>query len=273
MAQFVVSIPTLNSEETIGIAIDSVLAQSLADFEFNIVDSDSTDGTRDIARSKGVEVKTCAGKLLQARYEGFVDSECSYVIYMDSDQVLEKTALERLKELIDESSSDMVILEERSYRRDNWIQKMYDLDRRLVQERMDLYVAPETGVMLPRVFEKGLLEKAFESINRELFKEVVAHDHAIIWYECHKLSDNFAFLRNAIFHQELDSLRATVSHFARYGQNARRFESLESYNDLIDSKMSGRYKAFLKDLSWRRLLTAPLLFSKAVGYYYGYYFK
>lgn len=43
-----VCIPTYRGESTIGAAIESVLAQSLADFELIVIDDDSPDATRDI---------------------------------------------------------------------------------------------------------------------------------------------------------------------------------------------------------------------------------
>ena len=56
-------------------------------------------------------------KLLGARYQGFKVSTGDYILMLDSDQVLEKEAIDRSVVLFDEF--DMLCLEEMSYRAEN----------------------------------------------------------------------------------------------------------------------------------------------------------
>lgn len=267
----VVSIPTLNSAATLAATIESVQHQLQPGVSINVVDSRSTDSTEDIARSHGVEFISYPGKLLGARYEGFAHSDADYVLFMDSDQVLAEGALARLLDLLERDDHDMVILEESSYRTRTLTEKMYDLDRRLVHEAYSYNVSPEHGVLLPRVFRRSLLMKAFEKIPAEILPAVVAHDHAIIYYECYQLSTDVALLPHAMFHQEPPSLHETFHHFVSYGRNVRSFEHLGVYEELIKSKMQGRNAGVLKTLQPKRVLTLPLLLAKFSGYYYGYH--
>ncbi len=270
--KFVVSIPTFNSEKTLGNALDSLAAQTYKAFNCNIVDSSSVDGTIRIAKERGIETINYEGKLLGARLEGFRNTEGVYVIFMDSDQVLEKTALERLANLIEEKDPDMIILEEHSYRPNNWVQKMYDLDHEIVHQEYDYYVSPIEGVLLPRVYRRSLLVDAFNNINKDLYPHIVTHDHAIIYYECSLLSDSIDLLNNAIFHQDLSRLRDTFRHFARYGANVRDFEKTKVYNEIVKRKIHGRTRGMIRNNLGKKMLTFPLLFTKGIGYYYGYYF-
>jgi glycosyltransferase involved in cell wall biosynthesis len=270
---FLISIPTLNSGKTLEKALDSVNNQTYKNFTCNIVDSYSKDDTVEIARNKEVEVKLYRGKLLGARYEGFIRENCDYVVLMDSDQVLEKTLLKRLDALLNERNIDMVILEERSYRTGNWVEKMSDLNRAIVHREYNSNISSESGVLLPRVFKKKLIKRAFSKIDPELYPEVTAHDHAIIYYECSRLSNKIAFVENGIFHQEPTTLKETFRHFADYGKNTKNFEKLGLYADFIHKKISGRKKGLLRNFFSRKLLTLPLLLTKGLGYYYGYWFK
>jgi glycosyltransferase involved in cell wall biosynthesis len=237
----------------------------------NVVDSYSRDATPSIARSHGVQLIFYKGKLLGARYEGVIASYADYVLFMDSDQVLAPGSLARLLDLLEEKSHDMVILEEGSYRTRTLTEKMYNLDRALVHDAYSYNVSPERGVLMPRVFKRALLLKAFESIDPALLPVVTAHDHAIIYYECCKLSSDIALLPKAMFHQEPPTLRETFHHFVSYGRNVRSFEDLGAYEDLIRSKMKGRNAGVLKALQPKRVLTLPLLLAKYAGYHYGHH--
>jgi glycosyltransferase involved in cell wall biosynthesis len=270
---FLVSIPTYNSAKTIEKAITSVQDQKDADYSLNIVDSYSSDETQKIARSLNAPCILYKGKLLGARYEGFINSDAEYVIFMDSDQVLSDTMLKRLNALLQEDDYDMVILGETSYKTETYTEKMFCLDRKNVHKEFEYNLSPENGVLLPRVFKKSLLIKAFNEIDESLYPEVVSHDHAIIYFEATKFSKHIGYLKNAVFHQEPTTLTEVFTHFKRFGHNTREFMSLGLYNDLIVSKMSGRNKGFMKNMTMDKVKTFPLLFAKWLGYYYGYYLK
>ncbi len=104
-----VVIPTLNEAEAIGRVIDEVLAVGVAPENILVVDGGSTDGTVEIARSKGVKVVMQEG-------EGKADAvktavklvETSYVLFMDGDYTYPaKHIPELLKELV--KGADLVI--------------------------------------------------------------------------------------------------------------------------------------------------------------------
>ena len=63
-----VTVPTLNSESVIAGCLASVKEQSYPNIETIIVDSLSTDRTREIAPRNGVKAITYEGRLLGARY-------------------------------------------------------------------------------------------------------------------------------------------------------------------------------------------------------------
>jgi glycosyltransferase involved in cell wall biosynthesis len=271
---FLLSVPTLNAAATLDRTLASIEQQTYREFSCNIVDGHSQDETAQIAERRGVPVKTYDGKLLGARYTGVAGERYDYALLVDSDQLLERTMLERLAGLLSNGSADMVILDERSYQPQTWVERMFDLDRRIVHRTRNL--SPESGVLMPRVFSKRLLDDTFavirEKLTPESFASVLAADHAILYYEAANLSNGLAVLDQALFHLEPRTLRDVFHHFQRWGQSDRR-EVVTVYGSLLEQKMKGRRRDLLRSFDRDSLKTLPLLATKFVGYQYGYRVK
>jgi len=90
-----VTIPTYNSEKTLGQTLESVKNQTYKKIEIIIIDSYSKDKTLEIAKKYNARIVMCKGKLLEARIAGTKASRGKYVLLLDSDQILEKTVIER----------------------------------------------------------------------------------------------------------------------------------------------------------------------------------
>ncbi|MCL0091432.1 glycosyltransferase family 2 protein [Dehalococcoidales bacterium] len=100
-----ITISSYNSEKMLPLCLEAVSKQSYTNIETLLIDSHSTDRTRDIATSFGVI--ECDGKLLSARYLGWEKSKG--IAFIDTDQVLEAKAIERAVALMD--NYDREILE------------------------------------------------------------------------------------------------------------------------------------------------------------------
>ena len=107
-----VVMPVYNRENYVADAIESVLGQTFADFEFIIVDDASTDGSLEIL--KRYAAKDSRIRLLQhrrnlgtacARNTGIHESTGAYVTSMDSDDVSLPRRLEKQVELLNEQPS------------------------------------------------------------------------------------------------------------------------------------------------------------------------
>jgi glycosyltransferase involved in cell wall biosynthesis len=103
-------VPTYNSERFLAQTIESVMIQSLQDWELLVVDDGSTDSTREIIRSFEIRDSRIRGLfqdnggVSSARNRGMAASNKSfpYIIFLDSDDIWEPNALELLeKSLID----------------------------------------------------------------------------------------------------------------------------------------------------------------------------
>lgn len=97
-------IPTYNAEAHLGQTLDSVLAQTVADWELVLVDDGSTDGTVDVARAYAdrdrrfrIVLQENRGTAL-ARNRGLAEAtgRSDYIVFLDHDDLWERDALETL---------------------------------------------------------------------------------------------------------------------------------------------------------------------------------
>lgn len=111
MVDVSVVIPVYMVETTLRRCVDSVLAQTYGDYNIILVDDGSPDGSGAIcdeyaARDKRIHViHKENGGLSDARNAGLRSAVCNYVMFLDSDDYLEKDCLETLRQY----DSDMII--------------------------------------------------------------------------------------------------------------------------------------------------------------------
>ena len=252
-----VTIPTRNSEDVIGDCLASVKNQSYANIETLVVDSKSTDQTKNIVESFGVKFISYDGKLLGARHEGFLSSQGDFILLLDSDQILEPTAVERALPMMD--NYDMLVLEELSYKPKGFFEKLYEADRKLIhlQPNFD----PLTGNLLPRFFRREILKKVFRAIPKRIISTTIHHDHAIIYFEAHKVSSKVGILPASVYHREHGLIKTWRINF-RYGRSLRGLLKDGYYRKLVRGRDKGFREGIFKfkDL-WVRSLVL-LLFTR-----------
>ena len=268
-----ITIPTMNSEPVIGECLASVRAQSYSNIEIIVIDSLSTDRTRDIAASHGAAVIEYQGRLLGARHEGLIHSRGEYILLLDSDQVLERTAIERAVAMMNQN--DMLVLEELSYHPSSLLQKLFSADRKLIHRQIDkASFDPFGGTLLPRFFRRDILAQAFAAVPQELIPVVVHHDHAIIYLEAHRISQRIGFLPNAVFHREPSSIVTVWKRNFRYGRSLRELPADGRYGQLLARRDRGfrRGSLRLKNLGLglqSALLLVLLKAAQKAGYWLG----
>jgi len=265
-----INIPTYNSEETIRRCLESVKAQTYENIEIIIIDSYSQDKTLDIAEEFGAKILKYQGKLLGARELGVRESKGKFILLLDSDQILEKTAIERGVNLLEKY--DMLWLYERAYNRKKWLPSLYDADRILVQEYMVNGI--DLLVVLPRFFKRELLIKIFKNIPKKAIPFCSAQDHIITTYEAKKLSKKMGFIGTkeepSVQHIEPDNLTKLIKKQYRWGKVTREFLRTGFYSELIEIKHKyRRFDAKNLELSVQSFILRTL---RGIPYFVGYTF-
>lgn len=270
-----VAIPTFNSAKTLGVCLTALFGQTYRDFEVIVADSHSSDATRDVASTFDVRFVETNWRLLGARYLANRESRGDLRLLLDSDQVLERTALARAVRLANHSptSCDMLCLEEAPAETESFLGSLFEADRRLLHSTLSLQLNPVSGVLLPRLFRSRILDSAFAAIPTGLLPTVIAHDHAIIYFEAVKLSSSIGILKNAVTHLEPLTIREFLKKNFRYGENTRILDRDGHYRNITRGKMHLRrgaftgsdFKAGLQSTLLNVLRGVPYLLGFAVG--------
>lgn len=99
-----VVIPAFNAQAYISTAVDSVLAQTLRDFELIVVDDGSSDGTGSVVQAYGGALRCLRqanGGVSRARNHGVAESRGRYVAFLDADDAWQPSKLARQVEALE----------------------------------------------------------------------------------------------------------------------------------------------------------------------------
>ena len=115
-----VIIPVFNAEKYLSVCLESILIQTLQDFEVIVVDDCSTDSSLEIAenylerfgeRLKIIELPENTGSGAVPRNVGLDYAQGKYVFFADNDDLLIDSALETLYEAAEESQAEVLYME------------------------------------------------------------------------------------------------------------------------------------------------------------------
>lgn len=131
-------VPCYNCEETLEMCVQSLTNQTYGDFEIILVDDGSTDATGilcDRLMEKNQRIQVIHQKnmgLMAAWKRGVAQASGEYVIFVDSDDWIERDLLEKLQEIINNTGVDVISYgimldysDGRSACRDNHIREGY----------------------------------------------------------------------------------------------------------------------------------------------------
>ena len=116
MPEISVIVPVYNTEAYVGQCLESVLRQTFREYEVIVVDDGSTDGSLGVCRAMEERFAGRMKLLCQpenmgvsaARNAGMEAAQGEYIAFLDSDDLLMDTALERLHRFARESDADVV---------------------------------------------------------------------------------------------------------------------------------------------------------------------
>jgi len=107
-----VVVPVYNVEKTVGKCLRSILGQTFTDIEVIVVNDGTTDNSMEVIERYTIDqrVKVITkenGGLPQARKTGFLQAQGEYIFFVDSDDWIEKNALECLYTAIQTTDADI----------------------------------------------------------------------------------------------------------------------------------------------------------------------
>lgn len=117
-------IPARNEEDNIGRLFESLEDNDFDDYEVIVVDGDSDDGTREVARKNGARVIKGPGKgLAAAQNLGWRNAKGDIIWFIDADCELEKDSLKKAQQFFDNNPDKDIGGLDIRHKADNWIEK------------------------------------------------------------------------------------------------------------------------------------------------------
>ena len=251
-----VVIPSLNSERVIGRAIRSAMEH--AD-EIIVVDSFSTDGTVEIARKEGAKVVQVSGSRLMARIEGAKLAKGYYIVNLDSDMYFSDNFSGFREKVI--ALGEITVGK-------GIVSKMMSIDRKFTQKEWKTNLNPTGGAIIPRMYERELLLKAYANIKRVFGSDAAVQylEDSIIYYNVMKeYEGEVQFIQDAVYHVEDDALFSFIKKWYKYGRSSKLLRGTE-YEKFIHARRTRPGLSFSEELE-----LLPLTLIKGIPFALGYY--
>ncbi|QGA68898.1 glycosyltransferase [Sulfolobus sp. E11-6] len=250
-----VIIPTFNSSRTIHLVVRSAL--KIAD-EVIVVDSFSSDNTAEIAEKEGAKVIQVKGSRLIARIDGSKIAKGDYIVNLDSDMYFSEN-FEGFEEKV-------IALGEITVGK-GLVHKIMSIDREITHKKWRENLDVIKGGIIPRMYERELLLKAYENIPRSLAERLNAFEDSVIYYEVMKIyKGKVQFIPNAVYHIEDDSLLQFMRKWYKYGKNAKLLKGTK-YEIIVKERKTRPGLTISEKI---KLLIPTLV--KGVPFALGYYF-
>lgn len=215
-----VNIPTYNSSLTLAETLESVRKQTYPNIEIIVADGHSRDDTLKIARKYGAKI-FYAQELGRARFKAFSKSQGKYILFFDSDQIMDKDLIAKCVEKCQKTNCDALTLSERSIiRKGTLVEKLIAYDKFIIDSLKDDDAI--FGTAVPRFFKAEILRGIVWP------KELSVFDHTGIFLEVIKKGAKVEYLASpSLRHYEVSAWRQFFKKFYRYGLYY--FDALKNY--------------------------------------------
>lgn len=205
-----VIIPTYNSERTLRECLSALTSQHYPNIEIIITDSFSKDRTKEIARNF-TDIIIDAESLALARKKGVELAKGKYILFLDSDQIINPDTIELSVKACDEAGFDGVTHFERSkIYKNTLVERLINYDKWIFHSEED--DDPIYGTAEPRFFRADLVKKIDFLDNPPITFEL-----AIINLKMNKMGAKIKFVNAYIYHYETFTFAQVARKFFRYG--------------------------------------------------------
>ncbi len=205
-----VIIPTYNSGRTLQECLSALTTQRYQDIEIIITDSFSKDRTKEIARHFTNTIID-AESLALARKKGVELAKGKYILFLDSDQIINPDTIELSVKVCEEEDFDGVTHFERSkIYKNTLVERLINYDKWIFHSEED--DDPIYGTAEPRFFKADFVKRIDFLDNPPITFEL-----AIINLKMNKMGAKIKFINAYIYHYETFTFAQVARKFFRYG--------------------------------------------------------
>ncbi|MHB1812536.1 MAG: hypothetical protein ACYCPR_09030 [Thermoplasmataceae archaeon] len=225
-------------------SLESIFVSDRLDFQQDIVIVSTGPIISRYADMRSINLIISDAKRIEAKKIGIENAKYNSILFIDSDQTLSKELLNSLLYTMEE----MVIIPERSMNR-NFMGKLMDKKRialeNAMKQRIDITIP-----VIPRLFARDLLLKAFLTFSAEVIKNVTETEDSLIFYECLKYSTNVGWVKTGIIYNMDPSLLEYINKSYTYG--------LRNEIRIKDSTLSPEYSRIVRAIQYSTILNNNL---------------
>lgn len=205
-----VIVPTYNSARTLDECLGALKMQEYKNIEIIVTDSFSKDKTKDIALRYGAKILD-AETLALARKMGVELSKGEYILFLDSDQIIEPNTIALSVKACEEEGFDGVTHFERSkIYKNTFVERLINYDKWIFHSEQD--DDPIYGTAEPRFFRADFVKRIDFLDNPPITFEL-----AIINLKMNRMGAKIKFIDVYIYHYENSSFLQVAKKFFRYG--------------------------------------------------------
>ena len=270
MVKVSVVIPVYNVEDFLGECLDSICNQTLEDIEIICVNDGSKDRSLEIlneyaSRDKRMTVLDQEnGGHAVATNRGMKLATGKYIFFMDSDDILELTALEETYKVAEERNVDFVIFQAINYYMDTGeLVEAENYSMNALADQVGDSVFNWKDIK-EHVFNitvtpwSKLYNREFVMKNEIIYPEGLVFDDNVFFYETLFAADRITFLRKHLFKRRWYSSSSTTSgakHFTNYIKICDLIWQTFFKYDVFDLfKLELLNKKFKVNFHWYRLI-------------------
>lgn len=205
-----VIVPTYNSARTLDECLGALKRQEYKNIEIIVTDSFSKDKTKDMALRYGAKILD-AETLALARKMGVELSKGKYILFLDSDQIIEPNTIALSVKACEEEGFDGVTHFERSkIYKNTFVERLINYDKWIFHSEQD--DDPIYGTAEPRFFRADFVKRIDFLDNPPITFEL-----AIINLKMNQMGAKIKFIDAYIYHYETSSFLQVAKKFFRYG--------------------------------------------------------
>lgn len=187
-----VIVPVYNAEQTIQRCIESILGQTYAEMEIILVDDGSKDSSLQMCRKmaeKDVRIQVITkenGGVSSARNCGIQNAKGTYILFLDSDDCIEKTMVGSYVRMMSEQNVDVVIgglqvisddTHSKKIKKVPQIGKMHGEIWNLLCTETDIF-----GYVIGKLFKRSIIEEKSIWFNEKMYAQEDM-DFCLSYYE------------------------------------------------------------------------------------------
>lgn len=212
-----VIVPIYNVEEYLRECLDSLVVQTLKELEVIMVDDGSTDSSAKIAEEYAEKyenftlIKKENGGLGQARNYGIPYANGEYIAFVDSDDIISKSAYEKMYKKAKENDNDIVIGNVKRFNS----KKEYDsvLHTRVFKTNINsTHITKNPELIYDTTAWNKLFKYKFWLENKLMFPEGILYEDIPVTIPAHFLSTSTSVLCDVIYYwRERDGITKSIT--------------------------------------------------------------